>query len=97
MAVGASVARSAAAGVARGPRPSLLPWLLPVALLVLWQLSLTFGVFKPHQLPPPLTVLETTLNQLRGQLDIRIVRIEADAEVFRSREWRWTFGMSLPF
>jgi sulfonate transport system permease protein len=45
---------------------ALLPWLLPLVLLVLWQLSLTFGIFRAHQLPPPLTVLSTTIDQLRA-------------------------------
>lgn len=34
---------------------------------------------------------------LRGQFDVRVVRIEAGGIVFRSRETRLTFGVSLPF
>ena len=48
-------------------RPTLsaaIPWLLPLTLLVLWQLSLSFGVFKAHQLPPPLTAVSTAWDQL---------------------------------
>jgi sulfonate transport system permease protein len=47
---------------------ALLPWVLPLVLLVLWQLSLTFGIFRPHQLPPPLTVVTTAFDQLRNGL-----------------------------
>jgi sulfonate transport system permease protein len=49
------------------PRPDLgaaVPWLLPAVLLVLWQLSLSLGIFKAHQLPPPLTALQTAWDQL---------------------------------
>ena len=58
-------------------RPTLsaaIPWLLPLTLLVLWQLSLSFGVFKAHQLPPPLTALTTAWDQLvAGRLQQHIV------------------------
>ena len=59
-----------ASGCALQPRrvgtQALIPWLLPLLLLVLWQLSLTLGIFRAHQLPPPLTVLTTALDQLRA-------------------------------
>lgn len=45
-------------------RPSLVPWVLPAVLLALWQVLLTIGVFKPYQLPPPLTVVETMVRLL---------------------------------
>jgi sulfonate transport system permease protein len=55
-------------------RPSALPWALPLVLLVAWQLTLSFGVFKAHQLPPPLTVLATTYDQLTsGRLQLHVL------------------------
>jgi sulfonate transport system permease protein len=45
---------------------TIIPWLLPLLLLVLWQLSLSLGIFRAHQLPPPLTVLSTAFDQLRA-------------------------------
>ncbi|MDQ3811417.1 MAG: ABC transporter permease [Chloroflexota bacterium] len=51
----------------RVPRPSAdaaIPWLLPLLILLLWQLSLSLGVFKLHQLPAPLTALSTAWDQL---------------------------------
>lgn len=51
-----------------------IPWLLPLLILVLWQLSLTTGIFKPHQLPPPLTAVTTAWDQLlQGRLQQHIV------------------------
>jgi len=61
-----------------GTARALVPWLLPLLLLILWQLSLTFGIFRAHQLPPPLTVLSTALDQLRnGQLPQHILATAA--------------------
>ncbi len=55
-------------------RSAAVPWLLPAIILVLWQLALTFGVFKPHQLPPPLTVLSTAFDQAaKGQLQQHVL------------------------
>lgn len=48
--------------------PSLIPWLLPIALLGLWQASLTFGFVQPYQLTPPLQVLESAANLWRRGL-----------------------------
>jgi sulfonate transport system permease protein len=51
-----------------------MPWLLPITILVLWQLSLSLGVFKAHQLPPPLTALTTAWDQLlQGRLQQHIL------------------------
>jgi sulfonate transport system permease protein len=59
------------------PRPRLdafIPWLLPIGILILWQLSLTLGVFKAHQLPPPLTAITTAWDQLlQGKLQQHIL------------------------
>lgn len=59
------------------PRPrleALIPWLLPLAILILWQLSLSLGIFKAHQLPPPLTALTTAWDQLlQGKLQQHIL------------------------
>jgi len=38
--------------------PSLVPWILPLILLALWQASITFGLVEAYQLTPPLQVLE---------------------------------------
>jgi sulfonate transport system permease protein len=38
--------------------PSVIPWILPLVLLGLWQASLTLGLIAPYQLTPPLQVLE---------------------------------------
>jgi sulfonate transport system permease protein len=59
---------------ARWLRSAAVPWFLPAIILVLWQLALTFGVFKPHQLPPPLTVLSTAFDQAaKGQLQQHVI------------------------
>jgi sulfonate transport system permease protein len=76
MAIGARL-RAREAHLPTVPRLNLdtaMPWLLPLVLLVLWQLSLTFGIFKAHQLPPPLTALTTAIDQLTtGQLQQHIL------------------------
>ena len=61
-----SFARSDAVAPRRIGTRTLIPWLLPLLLLVLWQLSLSLGIFRAHQLPPPLTVLTTAFEQLRA-------------------------------
>ena len=43
---------------ARRRRPSPLPWILPAVILALWQGSVTLGIMKEYQLPPPLYVLD---------------------------------------
>jgi sulfonate transport system permease protein len=53
---------------------ALVPWLVPLAILVLWQLSLSLGIFKAHQLPPPLTALTSAWDQLQqGRLQQHIL------------------------
>jgi hypothetical protein len=44
-----------------------------------------------------LDVRVTDRLNLRGQLDVRVVRIDAGGIVFRSRDARLTVGASLPF
>jgi sulfonate transport system permease protein len=57
--VEAAMTRAAPTGVRRRRRwPSLVPWILPLVLLGLWQASLTSGLIAPYQLTPPLQVLE---------------------------------------
>lgn len=41
---------------------SVLPWLLPVALLLLWQAGASRGWISPQVLPPPQFVLQTLLD-----------------------------------
>ena len=55
-------------------RPSLLPLILPIALLILWQLSITLDLVKAYQLTPPLQVLESAVDHWnRGLLQSDIV------------------------
>jgi sulfonate transport system permease protein len=50
------------------------PWLLPLGILLVWQLSLSMGVFRAHQLPPPLTAVTTAWDQLlQGKLQQHIL------------------------
>jgi sulfonate transport system permease protein len=51
----------------------LLGLILPVALLVLWQIVTALRVFEPSQLPPPIEVLTAARDLARsGQLAIHI-------------------------
>jgi sulfonate transport system permease protein len=45
--------------------PNLLGLVLPVALLIVWELISKFGLVAPHLLPPPSTLAETTLTLAR--------------------------------
>jgi len=57
----------------RRRRPSVLPWILPIVLLAVWQASLSLGYMQPYQLTPPLQVLEAAGDLWRRgllQLDI---------------------------
>jgi len=54
--------------VGRRRLPSLVPWILPIVLLGLWQASLTLGFVKSYQLTPPLEVLESAADQWRRGL-----------------------------
>jgi len=78
VAVGGAI--RARGGSQRSPRlphlsgDALVPWLVPLALLILWQLSLSLGIFKAHQLPPPLTALTSAWDQLvQGRLQQHIL------------------------
>jgi sulfonate transport system permease protein len=77
MAVGGAVGAHGGQRLPTLPRPNLdaaIPWLLPLGILALWQLSLSFGLFKAHQLPPPLTALTTAWDQLvQGKLQGHIL------------------------
>ena len=54
--------------------PSLLPLILPIALLVAWQLSITLGLVEAYQLTPPLQVLESAIDMWnRGLLQSDIL------------------------
>ncbi len=76
---GVLAARRPLNGSARRAHPRVsvdtaIPWLLPAAILVAWQLSLSLGLFKAHQLPPPLTALTTAWDQLlAGKLQQHIL------------------------
>jgi len=74
MAVGTTAGQLTAASRSRSRLPSVVPWILPVLLLLGWQLTLTFGVFKEYQLPPPLKVITSAANLWeRGLLQQHIV------------------------
>ncbi|MDZ4717043.1 MAG: ABC transporter permease [Roseiflexaceae bacterium] len=64
-------ATSSARPKRRGKR--LLGFILPVALLALWQLVTALRVFEPSQLPPPIEVLTAARDLAKsGQLAIHI-------------------------
>ena len=70
----------------RRPRLSLLPLILPIALLILWQLSITLDLVKAYQLTPPLQVLESAVDMWnRGLLQSDIV----------STAWRVVAGFAV--
>jgi sulfonate transport system permease protein len=80
VAVGSALRTRSRHGVQRLPKlprisaDAATPWLLPLAILVLWQLSLSLGIFKAYQLPPPLTALTTAWDQLvQGRLQQHIL------------------------
>ena len=59
---------------ARRRWPSLLPLVLPIVILMLWQLSITVGWIEPYQLTPPLQVLESAVDHWnRGLLQSDIL------------------------
>ena len=58
MGVELALTRTIATAGRRRRWPSVLPLILPIALLLLWQASLTFGFVQPYQLTPPLQVLQ---------------------------------------
>lgn len=63
-----AIAQTPAAGSRRRRLPSLVPWILPLVLLGLWQASLTFGFIQPYQLTPPVEVLQSAADQWRRGL-----------------------------
>ena len=48
--------------------PSLLPWILPVAIVAGWWGSTALGIFEAHQMPPPPVVLESAANMWKRGL-----------------------------
>ena len=74
MALGTTAGQLSTAQRPRSRLPSLVPWILPVLLVLGWQLTLTFGLFKEYQLPPPLKVITSAANLWeRGLLQSHIV------------------------
>jgi len=74
-----AIPQAHAAGSRRRRLPSLVPFILPLVLLALWQAALTFGFIEPYQLTPPLEVLQSAADQWRrGVLQQDII-----ATVFR--------------
>ena len=60
--------RTAAAQVRRRRWPSLLPWVLPVAIVAGWWGSVLLGVFAAYQLPPPPIVWDAAVGLWRRGL-----------------------------
>ena len=56
--------RSPASGLRAGVARRLVPWLVPVALIVVWQIASSLGWLSTRVLPAPLDVLQ-------GRLDAR--------------------------
>jgi sulfonate transport system permease protein len=74
VAVEAAVPRVSVAGARRRRRIPWLPWVLPLALLGLWQAAITFGWVEEYQLTPPLQVLESAIDMWnRGLLQSDII------------------------
>lgn len=72
------------------PRLDQLRWLLglivPATIVLVWHLLVTGGVYPPHQLPEPLTVLTTYYNlaatgELWGHISITVQRVAAGAAI----------------
>ena len=57
-----------AASASRRRWPSLLPWLLPLAIVALWWGLVAFGIFAAYQLPPPNVVFDAALGLWRRGL-----------------------------
>jgi sulfonate transport system permease protein len=58
----------------------LLPLVLPLLILVAWELATVLGYFKPHQLPTPQATLQTAFDQaasgrLWGHVSTSLVRV----------------------
>lgn len=70
---GRTVLRRAVSMGQWGWRPSPLPWILPVILLIAWQASLSFGLFEDYQLAPPQMVVKTGVHLVRdGELQTHV-------------------------
>lgn len=54
-----------AATASEGPFSRALPWLVPLALIILWQVSSSLGWLPPNILPAPTAVLEAAWTKLR--------------------------------
>lgn len=63
------LARSAVSAAPRQVADALLPWLLPAALLALWQIGASHGWISEQVLPTPATVLRT-LSDLASSGDL---------------------------
>ncbi len=54
-----------AATASEGPFSRALPWLVPLALIILWQVSSSLGWLPPNILPAPTAVLEAAWTKLQ--------------------------------
>ncbi|MCA3694544.1 aliphatic sulfonate ABC transporter permease SsuC [Aquidulcibacter sp.] len=54
-----------AATASEGPFSRALPWLVPLALVILWQVSSSLGWLPPNILPAPTAVLEAAWTKLQ--------------------------------
>lgn len=77
-----SPAASAPPRSPRFNRHQLLPWVVPILALILWQASATFAWVSPGTLPPPTAVLQAALDLLEtGELQkgiwVSLMRIAA--------------------
>ena len=74
-----AIPRATAPAARRRWRVPLLPLILPIALLIAWQLSITLGLVEAYQLTPPLQVLQSAVDMWnRGLLQNDIL-----ATIFR--------------
>ncbi len=60
--------RATAAVTVRRRWPSLLPWVLPAAILAAWWGSVSVGIFAAYQVPPPPVVLDAAIGLWRRGL-----------------------------
>lgn len=80
-------AAAQAASVVRERRPRfnihhLLPWIVPICALILWQASATFAWVSPGTLPAPTAVLQAALDlletgELQKGIGVSLLRIAA--------------------
>ncbi len=79
---------------------SLLPWLAPMALLVIWELCARFGGLPPYILPAPSKVAATAVKLIRdGQLlaDMGISLLRAAAGFVIGGSIGFVFGIAVGF